>query len=329
MRRDIRESRAGVRFRAIVSLSKARLKRDRGRCVRRREARVSKQTRKDGERRRRVENTTPRDGSIRFVFASSTPPVTPEPFQKVREPQNDGLGVSLRERAYRQHDGILHRPERPDSGPHPGGSQFPLDPRRDGERSKASLVDPHSSNAADSATPRQEYRAMAHCLRRSIRRPTSPPTNPPALSPRSPRPDPPAPSFAATSAASFRVMFRINALSASPPSSRGAEIGRIRSPGPCSWGSSSRIRPSTRAAAASFDLALVGMPFSFRSLFVPMGDTWLVCLAMSCGRTQRRDSGTPISDDTARTRVGSRIATACHSRHMRRRSGSVSSVYSP
>ena len=125
-------------------------------------------------------------------------------------------------------------------------------------------------------------------------------------------------------------MFRINALERiTIIISRGRDL-----PNSLTWsmlmgGLPPRIRPSTRAAAASFDLALIGMPFSFRSLFVPMGDTWLACLAMSCGRTQRRDSGTPISDDTARTKVGSRIATACHSRHMRRRSCSVSSVYSP
>ena len=68
-------------------------------------------------------------------------------------------------------------------------------------------------------------------------------------------------------------MFRINALE------RITTIisrGRDR-PNSLTWsmlmgGLPPRIRPSTRAAAASFDLALIGMPFSFRSLFVPMGD---------------------------------------------------------
>ena len=168
-------------------LSLARLERRRTTCEAPRSVRfeTDENRRRD---RRRVENIN--------VFAASrragNPP--PEPFQKVREPQDDGFGVSLRERPYRQHHGILHRPERPDSGPHPGGSQFPRSTSRTGAIEDL-LVDPHSSNAADSATPRQEYRAIAHCLRRSIRRPTSPPTNPPALRPRSPRPDPPTPSF--------------------------------------------------------------------------------------------------------------------------------------
>eukprot|EP00982_Pelagococcus_subviridis_P004863 29380-Pelagococcus_subviridis.AAC.25 len=74
---------------------------------------------------------------------------------------------------------------------------------------------PPSLSASGRINPRHEYFAIAHCRRRSILRPTSPPTNPPRDRPRMPRPSPsrPArPSCAATSTASFRTMFRINAL---------------------------------------------------------------------------------------------------------------------
>ena len=60
-----------------------------------------------------------------------------------------------------------------------------------------------------------------------------------------------------------------------------------------------------------------------------MGLTLLVCLAISWGRIHCKLFGTPISSLTARTFAGSLIATACHSLHMRLRSASSSSVYSP
>ena len=197
---------------------------------------------------------------------------------------------------------------------------------------------PHSASADGSEIPRHEYRAIAHCLRRSIRRPTSPPMNPPRLNPNSPRPPVPSPSArscASTSIASLRVMFRINALARiTIIISRGSARPNSLTWSMDSGGRPPRTRPSTRACAASADrgLAAAGSPPGASALPVsppPMGLTLLVCLAISWGRIHCKLFGTPISSLTARTFAGSLIATACHSLHMRLRSASSSSVYSP
>ena len=87
------------------------------------------------------------------------------------------------------------------------------------------------------------------------------------------------------------------------------------------------IKPSTLADAACELRGSTTSPN--RSFSVPTGATWLCCRAMSCGRTQRSDGGTPISSLVFNTAPGSRIATACHSRHIRLRACSSSSVYKP
>ena len=198
---------------------------------------------------------------------------------------------------------------------------------------------PHSASADGSEIPRHEYRAIAHCRRRSILRPTSPPMNPPRLRPSRPRPPVPSPyiarSCASTSMASLRVMFRISALARiTIIISRGSARPNSLTWSMLSGGRPPRTRPSTRACAASADrgFADAGSPPGASALPdspPPIGLTLLVCLAISWGRIHCSDFGTPIFSLTPRTRSGSRIATACHSSHMRTRSRSLSSVYSP